>query len=442
MLEERKEIFRVNRESREFYFCPEGKQETVFKKFYTYESVYNFAEAMLLRYREGFIQTKETMHPKNIYKDFFNLFGVTASVAYRHHTSISLSIWVDPFKNLLDGIAYNNKRKAEGYIVTRVWENEPIVREVLADGLDNIASLVAVLGKTPAELRMVFGKSLWRKLSNNSKSRNYLICKMILSQERYNPRESDEERLGNIKDNLLFLSTLPSGVLRVVDYFSLDEFKYAYDKILRGRSVREQVGTLRGSVAYCNILGDLRSLVDIFKDTKRMSGMLNLPFNPEWSEKTLKNKHDEYMSIYEEGRFSKEPFSCVEKLQGKETFNSKGVVAKLIKSAYDLNVEGREMKHCVSSYSNLVGEGQYIVYSIISKEQRSTLGIRVTTNLGIPEVKVLSPKDQRSTEEIEVTTRWNVLYSKDQIYGSCNSQVTCKDTLDMVELILSELNGG
>lgn len=201
MLEERKEIFRVDRESREFYFCPEGKQETVFKKFYTYESIYNFAEAMLSKYREGFTQTKKTMHPKNIYKDFFNLFGVTASVAYRHHTSISLSIWVDPFKNLLDGIAYNNKRKAEGYIVTRVWENEPIVREVLADGLDNIASLVAVFGKTPTELRKLLGKSLWRKLSNNSKSRNYLLCKVILSQERFkseccNPFTKKQEHLG------------------------------------------------------------------------------------------------------------------------------------------------------------------------------------------------------------------------------------------------------
>ena len=150
--------------------------------------------------------------------------------------------------------------------------------------------------------------------------------------------------------------------------------------------------------------------------------MLNLPFNPEWGEKTLKNKHDEYMSIYEEGRFSKEPFSCVEKLQGKEVFNSKGVEAKLIKSAYDLNVEGREMKHCVSSYSDLVREGQYIVYSIISKEQRSTLGIRVTADWGAPDDKLL--------------------HYKDQIYGICNSQVTCKDTRNMVELILSELNGG
>ena len=422
MLEDKKEVFSVNRDLREFYFCPEGKQETVFKKFYTYDSLYNFAESMLLKYRGGFNQTKETMHPKNIYKDFFNLFGVTASVAHRHHTSISLSIWVDPFKNLLDGIAYNNKRKAEGYVVTRVWENEPIVREVLPDGLGNIASLVAVFGKTPAELRKFLGKSLWRKLSNNSKTRNYLLCKVLLSQERYNPRESDEERLGDIKDNLLFLNTLPSGVLRVVDYFSLDEFKYAYDKILRVRSVKVQVETLRGSREYHNNLGDLRRLIAIFKDTKRMSGMLNLPFNSEWSEKTLKNKHDVYMSIYEEGRFSKDPFSCVEKLQGKETFTSKGVVAKLIKSAYDLNVEGRELRHCVSSYYDLVGEGRYIVYSIISKEQRSTLGIRVTSIWKAPEIQVL--------------------YFKDQIYGACNSQVTCKDTLEVVELILSELNGG
>ena len=417
---EKRELFRVDNNAKEFYFCPKGKEETVFKRFYTFASLFIFSTTLLEKYKFEKYKAGYAVHPKKVYKDFLSFFGCTASVAYRHHTAISLKIWIDPYKNLIDGIGYDRKRRAAGFVVSRVWQNEEILNEVLADDLGNISSLVAVFGKSPSQLKSIFGKSLWKSLSKNSKTRNYLLVKLVLSKERVIMGEYSKEDFYTVKETLKFLNSIPSGVLKVLNYSDLNEFKYAYEAALRGNLVYVQAEVVRGNPQEYECGKVFNDISVIFSDTRRLSRLLDLPFNSGWSLNTLRKKHDEYYKIYDEGRFSKDQYCVLKDFIGNKSYQSGEVTAKLIESPYDLNVEGREMHHCVSSYSDMVSRGGYLVYSISSPSGRSTLGVRV-------------PVDPSG-----LNFKWNCY--KDQVYGPCNARVSCKQTLDMVDLILRDLN--
>lgn len=57
----------------------------------------------------------------------------------------------------------------------------------------------------------------------------------------------------------------------------------------------------------------------------------------------------------------------------------KKIEARELTSAYELDIEGEEMLHCVGSYADDCAAGHYRVFSLQSKTERTTLGVRLET---------------------------------------------------------------
>lgn len=430
MKKNEKELFKISQDGNGIIFCPPKQEEKVFKNFKPYNSLYNMVWELMRHYKAlGYgEQTRRPTPPVKMYKDFYAAFGVTPSAVKTIHTALSFRVWVEPHKKLLDGIAYNASGKATPWIVNKVWSNKEVLAEALDDGLDNIACFVALLGANPAQLRKAFGKATWARLANNSKTRNYLICKSLIK----NPRLDFNEENLQVVEIVRYLSELPSGVLKVIRPIHMEEFKYAYKNVLQDKLVKTQASVLSNrpdNSLDLELYREFHHTLQIFRDTKSMSGQLVKPFNPRWSPSKMVREHDKYSEEVSAKQYPDTEYSILPWLRENnlETIIEGDAKATFIKSPRDLNMEGLHMKHCVSSYSSRVSAGTYLVYSITCDGVRSTLGIMVHTdrNRGLVE-GLCETLDGRS-------------FTINQIYGKCNSHVSCEKTLKLANKVEESL---
>lgn len=63
-----------------------------------------------------------------------------------------------------------------------------------------------------------------------------------------------------------------------------------------------------------------------------------------------------------------------------ERFSIAGVRVSLLTSDMAIALEGQQMNHCVALFCDYVGGKSYIVFSLRSLEDRSTLGISISKN--------------------------------------------------------------
>lgn len=409
-----------------------------YTKFHTYKSAYEVAHLLLGESKDE--RFKYTAKPQVKFKLFVEVFGVTASAYLRHHTALMIKMWLDPYKNIIDGIGYDRTRRAIPHIVGRVWSLSTTLDELLGDGLDNLSGIVVALKKTPFQLKYTLGKGLWKTVCRNSKTRNYFLAKAIIANEiDFGGRAVQPKHLVET------LNSLPSGVLGVIGKVDLDSFYYSYRNTLASALVKDQKRVLSSNGYYgLEVWGRKYSLaLNTYRDTKRLSEQLGEKFDVKWSLKTMQKKHEEYTEKYELKRFSKDPYESLSKMKDVK-FVLGEATAELIMSPFDLRQEGIEMRHCVASYSPSVAAGNFIVFSIKCGDSRSTLGIRVrdTGRIGCSPPRFFEVVDNPPYSEVEKISTYKIFsYEFGQHYSYCNGEVTCKDSLAVAEYVIRKLNG-
>lgn len=267
-------------------------------------------------------------------------------------------------------------------------DRQHIIRQCLQDGQENIIPFIISNNRTetPSEFRSTIGKSMWKKLLKQSKTRNYLICETM----RKGLYTSLEDVIG-----------IPTSVLKN------PARGCSYDDTIIGLLKKDK------SLTKPEYHGKICNTVT---DTKRMYQQLGLPIpkqSSKWDIIKWEDKHSWCVEQINLKKYSPTPFPWMKGLTKESTSACGNYRAILLDNALAIRSEGDKLHHCVGMYSGRVRDGKYLVWHIedISGDNQSTLGCYLT------EGKV----------------------SFNQHYGHCNSRVTEDGVLAFREQLIKGL---
>lgn len=278
------------------------------------------------------------------------------------------------------------------------------VRQLDKDGLMNLYPLVIRFKKDPAKLREMFGKSLWKKITKNSTTRNFLICSQI---------SAIAER------GLSCLLAIPSTVLKydsplctVLQLFPSPESIYNFLKLQR------KLGRKLGAISTVD--------ANHYRDMLNMTASLKLKTpNPKtWGE--VNRLHDRYQEKILENQ--------VKNISDKPIINAEfppiGIGPwhfNVLNSEIDYYLEGRKMHHCISSYTNSAKQFSYLTVHAFNMQtqEESTIGINMRLRLTYEKCG--------RTNSVKPAREFNL--DIEQHHGVCNRSVQKLSSEEQKELL-------
>lgn len=223
-------------------------------------------------------------------------------------------------------------------LVLRAHEQLPYVNEAERDGLYNLIPIILTHRASPQAIRANIGRGAWRRVANNSVSRNRLIMHATL--------RCKESAQADAFDKLL---EMPSGIMRAI------KLEIGDDEVIAARiTPRKRVR-------------EFQATVHMIGDTRRM--MLTHEFNPQWGFARMRQEHELATKAIMQRRYSSKVFAPDWSFQEGE------YSATLLTSQADIATEGAVQHHCVASYARSAAMREYAVFRIEGKE-RATAGIR------------------------------------------------------------------
>ena len=271
-------------------------------------------------------------------------------------------------------------------ILNMVNQRINIINQTITDGNSNILPFVVFSGKTPKELKQEFGKGLWKRLCKNSEYRNRVIFGTCAIKQMYHFPTSVLEKMkvingcGVLEDRCKFAE------------FYTTQFKGKWTKITKS---------------------ELWDMWNTLYDTNRMATQLGYKFKWNQCYDDIKKLHSEYAKAIRDMQYSDKPFSWIHEKGICMELEYKGYKIVLLDNPRAIREEGDIMKHCVASYTTVVADGKYLVFSV----QKD--GVRTST-VGY--------------------TRQNNMWIIHQHYGKCNQRVTDDDEISIVKRMFNELN--
>jgi hypothetical protein len=213
----------------------------------------------------------------------------------------------------------------------------PYINEAERDGLYHLIPIILAHSASPQQIRTQIGRGAWRRVANNTVSRNRLIMHASL-------RCQEDERLATF----LRLLDMPSGVMRAVS----------------GRVGENEIIAAR--ITPLKRPEEFQQTLNIVSDTRRM--MMPDEFNPEWGLARMKREHELATKAIMQMRYSDKAFAADWSLE------DDGFTAALLTSQASVATEGAIQHHCVASYARDCALGEYAVFRIEGRE-RATLGV-------------------------------------------------------------------
>lgn len=168
---------------------------SAFRNFYRLKSASDVCSAM------GIYPKKRGEH----FKEFTEEYGITPNKFRKALYAKMMELWVDPVKKDAQKYCYD-RGGWNAYLLGKLHAQKESLEQCKKDGIFNIEPFVFYFGKTPKELRELFGKSLWKSLCKNSMTRNLLIAKYFPNM----PLLIEDEVVKMVK----IAQQLPSSILK------------------------------------------------------------------------------------------------------------------------------------------------------------------------------------------------------------------------------------
>lgn len=290
--------------------------------------------------------------------------------------------------------------------VLRIQKHYKIAKQVHEDGLDQVGPICVYFASNPKALKVKLGKSIWKKLCNNSITTNKYIVSIMSSfvdehrQHRfydfYNTKSKKHAkvkpaRLNAPKNWDKYKSALeiltqyrPSLIRFIIKNYVKDGdrslFKGDTHKILM---LAQRYGTFSKHPTVEKIFTQ-------YCDTKNMAARLDKPFNPDLSLKKLEYLHAKYTKklneIYLQNLLKKDqeamiPHTWMEKYEDQVI---DGVHVEFLRTTKRVIIEGFDMNHCIGGYHELIKNGSYIAAHLSVDNQCSTIGFFKDTHSSEP----------------------------------------------------------
>jgi PcfJ-like protein len=300
----------------------------------THKSPHMFFDAV----RGRFDLPKTSWHPKEVNKILHENFG--SKIPYRfgaamYNTFIKANL---PYETHFAVRGFGLKWKTYiPQLVNEAVTYNYLVQQAVRDNTVNLLPLMLKKKMDTQQLKSLYGKGLWKKLANTSKSRMKYLALVI----DHNPEWAD------------------------IRTCILDE--------VRGYAGWDDSEILAAKVAPK--AGTYRRTHHLIQDTQRMARQLGEEVNRKWSLKRWNEEHDRMTKEVTAKKYSSNDFAeVVVYEEGPYTFT-------LLTNQRDIAIEGTVMKHCVASYAMAAARGNYAVFKVEGKE-RATLGLRKPTGMG------------------------------------------------------------
>ena len=260
-----------------------------------------------------------------------------------------------------------NKGTYKWYIIDEIHRNIGTVRSLEKDNLHSLVPIAILSGCTSTQdMKQLFGKSLWKKLCNNSLTRNTLIFKCHF--ETPVKQGALVRVINNIPSSVLKYS--PSVINKVATY---QQLQHHYMNIIKSKRV--SINTERF---------DLIRDIDCLRDTVRLYSRIHRVDPREavetLSKRSTKNVLALHDALRQESMSRTAPSKDINWVSkyGNINTNVKDYTFTIYNTTGDIVKEGIDMRHCVGCYSNSVLVSKYLVISIRKDGKKvSTLGCRV-----------------------------------------------------------------
>lgn len=298
--------------------------------------------------------------------------GYNFSVAWN---KIQYREWVAPHHNIIYKLCFGPVHRGQALTLSkaryprplgydewslrRFWLNREQILQLESDGILNLAPLIMRFyphGATPKSLKEYYGNGLWKKLCQQSLTRN----KMLSHYGR---------------EDVSTLVDYPSTVLKRLntDRALMATHPAIFKEVMKRKKERK-LYTLDQTTLY--------RMVHVVNDAERMARDLEVNFSDGWSYDRINALHQELSLEYQrlatarwaerdKRRMGENPFK---KVNGPGTVEGEKYDIIYLDSVDKIAEEGREMHHCVGSYAIPAAAGDCSIYSVRDKE-----GNRVTT---------------------------------------------------------------
>lgn len=334
---------------------------------------------------------------RNGYKDFTTTYGVPPTRVVKIFNAAVFKDAFIPYKEYFS--LFYRRKSIEPAQFTKVVKNLELIEQAIKDGQRNILPLILDQELPPHELKSVFGNGTWKKLTKNSFHRNKLLVNY-----------PDIQVVMGYDSTALEISKNRRNITADAYHWLKNVVGIPYTK----HSERESTDKLA-----------------VFLDTKDMAKRLNLPFNEKWSARKMEEKHNEYtrlqqrmieQRIVEQDKYYAERLSKLKAVDlsnfyKQTSWEKDGVIATILTTYDRITQEGAEMKHCVAGYAEHCINKEYAVVSLTDGTLRTTLGVYVTPGIG-----------------------GTLLFSENQHYGKCNSNVEDERFISLAKEVISSLN--
>lgn len=344
---------------------------------------------------------------KELCKQFFNDHGLTPTYVRKRINAFMKQRVFDSAPNC-NKLLFSGAKRGVGTTWDR-FEYEEIAEQCKQDGIENVIPAVVNFGMTPQELKKELGKSMWKKICNNSYTKNRIIY-------------HSTKNLKNVcfEDFVEVPFTLAKSGYT---YLHKDIWKYMKNSGLPMKAFVK--GKMYGYPAIATEQQqEAKKIVDIYIDTFRMSQRLNQPFNPEWSVRRMHEEHERLMQMQRDILRKQEAASNsvrFDEFQKLPVVEHNGVAATPLLTRAEVIAEGENMRHCVGGYAMLCAQGAYVVYSLCKDGQRTTLGII-----------------RYKTTHEKANHAFN--YILNQHYGRFNEQVNDSDFIETAKKVIQTLH--
>lgn len=338
---------------------------------------------------------------------------------------VSYALWVGDDWRLIHRFCRIGKGLSSD-LVFRFHHFRDFVDLALANKERQLIPALLYFGKPVGELKQGLGSGIWKSLCNNSVSRNIAIFKIVgtfksgqIDDSRCTPEYPQITcvNMNAVKAVLSRLINLPSGILNSHVFYN--ELAGGYDMLPdadelfwseEANVTRDQLFLIQLTI-FETIARDaqinqkitdqvyLRESHRVFIDTLRLACQLKESFNYAWSLGRVHREHRRLTKLLRARKlqeYSKYPYQFSKPWL--HSLSHKDIDIVLLKSPYDIALEGHEMNHCVASYHHLVFHEKSLIFSL-----RNTSGYRSTLQLAFETSKRLGIVQHRSVNDDDIT---------------------------------------
>jgi len=228
-----------------------------------------------------------------------------------------------------------------------------IIKQLEKDGLNHLMPVVASLKKSISDIRKDLGKGLWRRISNNSKTRNELIFYNFELNKANKNNTLEQKTIINI------LTTLPTTILRYIVVWN-NPANLQYLNFIRSKVKHKK-----------NIVKHYMPIYHLIEDTALMNnGDDN--FLTKYGLRGINKLHDKLLTSTINLMYKKKVSSTAlyENTYFLEKITINNIDLIPLVSEEDLFLEGERQKHCVFSYKDSVSLGENFIFHIIDRRDK------------------------------------------------------------------------